>query len=51
MVNTYDNWIGGGHVYERNWQEKRRKIEDAERSKVIKNRTISVGNFNAHSRE
>lgn len=51
MVNIYDDWIGRRHVYEGNRQEKRKVTEDVEWSEVITNRTVLVGDFNAHSLE
>lgn len=49
IVNVYDNWVGEGQIWRGITNERRRAINDVNWSTIIENRTIIVGDFNAHS--
>jgi len=49
LINSYDNKIGPGTVYQGDIDSNRRAIDDIDWEPLIQGRTILLGDFNAHS--
>ena len=49
IVNVYDNWVGEGHPWSGTSSLRRRAIDDVNWDAIITNRTLLLGDFNAHS--